>query len=72
VGNGAPLLVHRIGTSTVPTQFSPLNLNNVLISLQLIKNLISVRALTRDNFISVTFDPFGFSIKDFKTGTTLL
>jgi hypothetical protein len=37
-----------------------------------IKNLISVRALTRDNYASVTFGPFGFSIKDFRTGTILL
>jgi hypothetical protein len=49
-----------------------LKLHNVLISPILIKNLISVRALTRDNLVSVTFDPFGFLIKDFRTGMTLL
>jgi hypothetical protein len=38
----------------------------------LIKNLISVRALTRDNSVSVEFDPFGFSIKDLRTKTVLL
>jgi hypothetical protein len=72
VGNGAPLPVHHFGSSFSPTQFLPLN--NVLIPPppNLIKNLISVRALTRDNFVSITFDPFGFSRKDFKTGTTLL
>jgi hypothetical protein len=71
VGNGAPLPVHHFGSFS-PTQFLPLN--NVLIPPppNLIKNLISVRALTRDNFVSITFDPFGFSRKDFKTGTTLL
>jgi hypothetical protein len=60
VGNGAPLPVHRTGHASLPTPSSPLQLNNVLISPALIKNLISVRALTRDNSISVEFDPFGF------------
>jgi hypothetical protein len=49
-----------------------LKLHNVLISPILIKNLISIRALTCDNLVSVTFDPFGFLIKDFRTGMTLL
>jgi hypothetical protein len=71
IGNGAPLSVHHFGSSLIPTWSSPLKLNNVLISPSLIKNLISVRALTRDNFVSVTFDPFGFSIY-FRMGTILL
>jgi hypothetical protein len=49
-----------------------LHLNNVLISPYLIKNLISVRALTRDNSVSVEFDPYGFSIKDLRTRMVLL
>jgi hypothetical protein len=72
VGNGAPLSVQFTGSTVIPTNSSPLKLNHVLISSHLIKNLISVRALTRDNFVSVTFDPFGFSIKDLQTGTVLL
>jgi hypothetical protein len=72
VGNGAPLPIHHMGSSTIPTPSSTLHLCNVLISSHLIKNFISVRALTRDNLISVTFDPFGFSIKDFRMGMTLL
>jgi hypothetical protein len=72
IGNGAPLPVHRMGPSMIPTSSSPLNLCNVLISPHLIKNLISVHALTRDNFVSATFDPFGFSIKDLITGTIML
>lgn len=46
--------------------------NNVLISPNLIKNLISVRALTRGNSVSVEFDPCDFSIKDLGTKTVLL
>jgi hypothetical protein len=68
VGNGSPLPVHHMGSSTIPTSSSTLHLCNVLISPHLIKNLISVHTLTLDNLVSVTFDPFGFSIKDFRTG----
>lgn len=53
VGNGAPLPVQRIGHAAIATAGSPLYLNNILISPHLIKNHISVRALTRDNFISM-------------------
>ena len=51
---------------------SPLQLRNVLIAPQIVKNLISVRALTRDNSVSVEFDPWGFSIKDLRTRMALL
>ena len=36
------------------------------------KNLIFVRSLTRDNNVSVEFDPYGFSIKDLPTRTVML
>jgi hypothetical protein len=72
VGNDTPLPVHRIGSTAISTQYLPLKLNNILISPHLIKNLILVRALTRDNLVFIIFDPFGFSIKDFRTGTTPL
>lgn len=72
VGNGAPLALHSTGQASLPTPSAPLLLNNVLISPHLIKNLIFVRALTRDNSVSVEFDPFGFSIKDLRTKTVLL
>jgi hypothetical protein len=56
----------------IATARSPLHLNNILVSPSLVKNLISVRTLTRDNNVSVEFDPFGFSIKDLPTRTELL
>ena len=64
VDNGASLPVQCAGTATVPTSSSSLLLHDVLVSPSLIKNLISVRRLTRDNSVSIEFDPFGFSIKD--------
>ena len=72
VGNGHHLETQCSGTASIPTSSSPLQLCNVLIAPQLVKNLISVRALTRDNSISVEFDPWGFSIKDLRTRTVLL
>jgi hypothetical protein len=47
-------------------------LKNVLHVPQLIKNLVSVRKFTTDNSVSVEFDPFGFSVKYFQTGTSLM
>jgi len=46
-------------------------LKNILFTPTIIKNLLSVRKFTIDNQTSVEFDPFGFSIKDLKTGTLL-
>jgi hypothetical protein len=72
VGNGSALPITHTGSGSVSTTSSPLLLNNVLISPALIKNLISVHALTRDNNISIEFDKFGFSIKDPHTKSVIL
>jgi hypothetical protein len=72
VGNGASLPVTHTGAFSVPTTAAPLQPNNVLVCPSLIKNLVSVRALTRDNPVTVKFDALGFSIKDLRTGTILL
>ena len=63
VGNGTTMSVTHHASTSIPTTKSPLLLNNVLVSPSLVKNLIFVRALTRDNNVSIEFDPFGFSIK---------
>jgi transposase InsO family protein len=49
VGNGAPMPVHHMGNSTIPTFSFTLYLHNILILPYLIKNLIFVHALTRDS-----------------------
>jgi hypothetical protein len=49
-----------------------LQLNNILVTPSLVKNLVSVRQLTRDNHVSIDFDPVGFSIKDLATRTVIL
>ncbi|KAJ9545500.1 hypothetical protein OSB04_025207 [Centaurea solstitialis] len=71
VGNGALLPVSCIGDTFLPLSRTPLALKNVLVSDQMVKNLISVRWFTIDNWVSVEFDPFGFSIKDLNTGQLL-
>ncbi|KAJ9558152.1 hypothetical protein OSB04_012766 [Centaurea solstitialis] len=71
VGNGAVVPARYIGQCSFPFSSWPLKLKNVLVSDKIIKNLISVRRFTVDNSVSVEFDPFGFTVKDFQTGRPL-
>lgn len=61
VGNGSTLPVTSEGDSVLP---SPLNLNNILLTPDIVDNLLSVRHFTTDNRCSMEFDPFGVSVKD--------
>jgi len=60
------------GNALVQNPHHPLTLNNVLHAPKLTKNLVSVRKFTINNEVSVEFDPFGFSMKDFQTGMPLM
>lgn len=68
VGNGSSVPVTRVGC----TSLHSFKLDNVLVVPSIVTNLLSVRRFTRDNFVSIKFDPFGFSIKDLWTGTVRL
>ena len=72
VGNGATMPVTHVGRASIPIPTSSLELHNVLVSPSLIKNLISVKQLARDNRLSVEFDPFGFTVTDLRTRMALL
>lgn len=72
VGNGHGIPINGYGHAFISTPFRSLILKNVLHAPNLIKNLISVRRLCIDNFISLDFDPFGFTVKAFPTGTPLM
>ncbi|KAK1653738.1 hypothetical protein QYE76_071543 [Lolium multiflorum] len=72
VGNGSSLPITHTGDTSFSTSSFPIHLRNVAITPGLIKNLISVRSLTRDNPITIEFDAFGFSIKDFHTRVVIL
>jgi hypothetical protein len=72
VGNGHSVPIHGLGNTQLETPHPPLTLNNVLHAPNLIKNLVSVRKFTTDNKVSIEFDPFGFSMKDFQTGIPIM
>ncbi|GJR56567.1 hypothetical protein Tco_1407088 [Tanacetum coccineum] len=67
VGDGHFIPVTNTGHSILPTSVRPLHLNNVLITPNIVKNLISVRQFIRDNNCTIEFDAYGFSVKDFMT-----
>ena len=67
IGNGQALPITCTGHTTLSTPNHSFSLNNVLVTPDIIKNLISVRKLTTDNLVSVEFDPFGLSITSRKT-----
>lgn len=71
VGNGAILPVSHISHTFLPSYQNKFFLNDVLVSNHIVKNLISLRKFTIDNCVSVSFDPFGFSVKDLNSGTLL-
>jgi hypothetical protein len=47
-------------------------LNNVLVTPDIIKNLLSVRQFTTDNNCSMEFDPFGLSVKELNSRNTII
>ncbi|KAI3706128.1 hypothetical protein L1987_76386 [Smallanthus sonchifolius] len=71
VGNGNRIPVLGSGSTNIPSSSKPLHLKSVLYNPNFIKNLISVRKFNIDNWTSIEFDPFGFSVKDFKDGMIL-
>ena len=72
VGNGASLPISHIGSHTLPSRSRPRYLNHLLIVPHIIKNILSVRQLTTDNYVYIEFDPWGFSVKDLRTGAVIL
>jgi hypothetical protein len=64
VGNGSALPITLVGDSSLLGQFY---LNNVLVTPDIVQNLLSVHCFTTDNWCSIEFDPFGLSVKDLST-----
>ncbi|KAJ9541133.1 hypothetical protein OSB04_027639 [Centaurea solstitialis] len=71
VGNGHRLPISGSGNSLLPILNKTYRLLNIQHAPTIIKDLLSVRQFTRDNHVSIEFDPYGFSLKDLKTGTHL-
>lgn len=71
VDNGAIIPFSHIGHMKYSHLQNNFVLNDVLVSLHMIKNLVSVRKFTRDNFVSIMFYRFAFSVKDLNLDTFL-
>ncbi|XP_071714692.1 uncharacterized protein [Rutidosis leptorrhynchoides] len=72
VGDVNTIPVTNVGHSVLPNIHRPLYLSNVLVTPNIVKNLISVRRFARDNKVFICFDEFGFSVKDYLTHCLLL
>nr|GEY78329.1 ribonuclease H-like domain-containing protein [Tanacetum cinerariifolium] len=72
VGDGLCIPVTNSGHSVLSTPFCPLRLNNVLITPNIVKNLIFIRQFVHENSCTVVFDPFDFFVKYFITRWVLL
>ncbi|KAI3768082.1 hypothetical protein L2E82_18514 [Cichorium intybus] len=74
VGNGSKMPISMTGHTIFPISnpFRPLYLNNVLITPNIIKNLISVRSFSRQNKCSIEFDEFGFTVNDYRSKQPLI
>jgi hypothetical protein len=64
VGNGSSPQVTSVGDLALP---SPFYLNNVLVTPDIIQNLLSVCHFNTNNWCSKEFDPFGLLVKDLST-----
>jgi hypothetical protein len=67
LGNGSSIPIYCTSQTSIPTPTKSLLLHDVLIAPALIKNFISVHQFTRDNLVSIEFDNFGLSVKDYLT-----
>ncbi|KAM1108383.1 hypothetical protein ACFX2B_004977 [Malus domestica] len=71
VGDGKGLCISHTGNALIRTPNDVFKLHDVLLVSQASHNLLSVYKFVYDNCCSLTFDPFGFYIKDLRTGRML-
>ena len=71
VGDGKGLCISHTGSAIIRTKHASFKLNDVLLVPQASHNLLSVYKFVYDNWCSLTFDPFGFYVKDLSTGKML-
>jgi hypothetical protein len=70
-GNGSIVPMSHIGHSSFQSPTCSMHLNDVLVVPNLVKDLIFVRRFTTDNLLSMEFDPYGLSVKDYRTKEVL-
>ncbi|KAI0522729.1 hypothetical protein KFK09_005114 [Dendrobium nobile] len=72
IGDGNSISIAHAGAGILPTPSRKLRLSQIFHTPTLKYNLLSISQLTKDNFISITFDPSGFTLKDLATQEILL
>jgi hypothetical protein len=71
-GSSIPVTQPRHASLSTPNSSRSLTLCDVLVTPHIVNNLIYMRQFTIDNFCSVEFDSWGFSVKDLRTGAMIL
>jgi hypothetical protein len=65
MGNDTSVPISSSGYTSFRSSSGDLfHLNHILLVPCLIRNLLSIHKVTRDNFCSIEFDAIGFSVKD--------
>jgi hypothetical protein len=59
LGDGSSIPIHYVGQAQIHSPLKPLHFRDVLVAPSLTENLIFVCHFTRDNLVSIEFDPFG-------------
>ncbi|PKU78515.1 Retrovirus-related Pol polyprotein from transposon TNT 1-94 [Dendrobium catenatum] len=72
IGDGSSVGIDHSGTGLLSTPHRKLLLTQLFHTPKLQYNLLSISQLTKDNNISIVFDPNGFYLKDLKTQEVLL
>lgn len=71
VGNGHSIPIKGSCNATLSFPNHSSILKTVMLEPQIIKNLISIRKFTSENYVYVEFDSYGFSVKDLIIGMIL-
>lgn len=71
-GSKIHVVVTKLTLLLIKNSHRPLYLNNVLITPNIIQNLIFIRRFTHNNKCSIKFDRFGFTFKDYRTCQPLI
>lgn len=67
VGTGNTIPIHGSDHTNHTNSTRSYNLNNIFLTPNIIKNLLSIQKSTIDNHTIVDFNAFGFSVKGLKT-----
>ncbi|KAI0509952.1 hypothetical protein KFK09_010552 [Dendrobium nobile] len=72
IGDGSSVNIANSGAGILPTPNRKLLLSKIFHTPSLKFNLLSISQLTKDNNISIIFDPSGFTLKDLRTHKVIL